>query len=92
MSAASPSLEDFRTLALERRVIAVHQRFLADAETAVGLYSKLAGGRSGTYLLESAEQGVWSRYSFIGVRAAATLDRAEGAHRLDRSRTGRAAQ
>src|SRR3712207_6895422 len=44
----------------------------------VGVYRKLAGG-PGTFLLESAEQGagsqgaVWSRYSFIGVRSAATL-------------------
>jgi anthranilate synthase component 1 len=56
----------------------VHQRFLADTETAVGLYGKLAGNRTGTYLLESAEQGVWSRYSFIGVRAAATLTERDG--------------
>jgi anthranilate synthase component 1 len=73
MNALSPSLAEFRQLASDRRVVAVHQRFLADAETAVGLYRKLSGGRTGTYLLESAEQGVWSRYSFIGVRAAATL-------------------
>ncbi len=73
MTTVQPSLESFRLLAAERRVIAVHQRFLADAETAVGLYGKLSQGRTGTYLLESAEQGVWSRYSFIGVRSAATL-------------------
>jgi len=73
VTTVQPSLESFRLLAAERRVIAVHQRFLADAETAVGLYGKLSQGRTGTYLLESAEQGVWSRYSFIGVRSAATL-------------------
>ena len=73
MTGVEPSLQDFRLLATQRRVIAVHQRFLADAETAVGLYAKLSQGRTGTYLLESAEQGVWSRYSFIGVRSAATL-------------------
>lgn len=78
MTALSPSLAEFRTLAADRRVVAVHQRFLADAETAVGLYRKLSGGRTGTYLLESAEQGVWSRYSFIGVRAAATLTERDG--------------
>jgi anthranilate synthase component I len=69
----SPTLEEFRKLAVERRVIAVYRRLLADAETAIGLYRKLARNRPGTYLLESAEQGVWSRYSFVGVRAAATL-------------------
>ncbi len=69
----SPTLEEFRAMATERRVIPVFRRLLADTETAVGLYRKLSGGRPGSFLLESAEQGTWSRYSFIGVRAAATL-------------------
>src|SRR6187402_3354140 len=78
MSELSPTLEEFRKLAVERRVIPVYRRLLADAETAVGLYRKLAENRSGSYLLESAEQGVWSRYSFIGVHAAATLTERAG--------------
>ncbi|MCL6538674.1 MAG: anthranilate synthase component I [Acidothermus sp.] len=50
------------------------RRLLADGETAIGLYRKLAGDRPGTFLLESAENGrAWSRYSFIGVRASAVL-------------------
>jgi anthranilate synthase component 1 len=73
-----PSLADFRDLAPERRVISVHRRLLLDTETATGLYRKLAGNRPGTFLLESAEQGVWSRYSFIGVNAVATLSEADG--------------
>ena len=59
-------------------MIRVYRRLLADAETAIGLYAKLAQNRPGSYLLESAEQGVWSRYSFIGVRAAATLTERDG--------------
>jgi anthranilate synthase component I len=74
----SPSLEEFRKLAIERRVIAVYRRLLADAETPIGLYRKLARNLPGTYLLESAEQGVWSRYSFVGVGAAATLTEQNG--------------
>ncbi|MBA8795200.1 anthranilate synthase component 1 [Friedmanniella endophytica] len=73
-----PSLEEFRELAASRRVIAVHRRLLADTETAVGLYAKLAANRTGTFLLESAEHGVWARYSFIGVRTAATLTESGG--------------
>jgi anthranilate synthase component 1 len=73
MSDIVPTLAEFRAMAVDRRVIPVHRRLLADTETAVGLYRKLADGRPGSYLLESAEQGTWSRYSFIGVRAAATL-------------------
>ena len=78
ISDLTPTLEQFRKLAIERRVIPVFRRFLADGESAIGLYTKLAANRTGTYLLESAEQGVWSRYSFIGVRAAATLTEEAG--------------
>jgi anthranilate synthase component I len=78
ISDLTPTLEQFRKLAIERRVIPVFRRFLADGETAIGLYRKLAANLPGTYLLESAEQGVWSRYSFVGVRAAATLTEEAG--------------
>ena len=55
------------------------RRLLADGDTPVGLYHRLTGGRPGTFLLESAEHGrVWSRYSFVGVRSAATLTEREG--------------
>ena len=74
----TPTLAEFRVQAASRRVIAVDRRLLADAETAVGLYLKLSGSLPNTYLLESAEQGVWARYSFIGVRAAAVLTEADG--------------
>jgi len=68
-----PSLEAFQRQARDRRVIPVHCRLLADGETAVGVYRKLAAGQPGTFLLESATSGRWSRYSFVGVRSAATL-------------------
>jgi anthranilate synthase component 1 len=61
------------------RVVPVVRRLLADAETPISAYRKLAAGRPGTFLLESAEHGgVWSRYSFIGVRSAATLSERDG--------------
>ncbi|KOT75678.1 anthranilate synthase component I [Streptomyces rimosus subsp. pseudoverticillatus] len=76
---ATPDLENFRTLAKDRRVIPVTRRLLADGDTPVGLYRKLAAERPGTFLLESAENGrTWSRYSFIGVRSAATLTVRDG--------------
>ncbi|MEO6998965.1 MAG: anthranilate synthase component I [Terracoccus sp.] len=70
-----PSLPVFTELALgRRRVIPVVRRLLADAETPVGVYRKLAREQPGTFLLESAEHGgVWARYSIVGVRCAATL-------------------
>jgi len=70
----TPDLETFRKLAVDRRVIPVTRRLLADGDTPVALYRKLAGDRPNTFLLESAEQGrSWSRYSFVGVRSAAAL-------------------
>ena len=78
----TPDLETFRKLAVDRRVIPVTRRLLADGDTPVALYRKLAGERPNTFLLESAEQGrSWSRYSFVGVRSAAvlTVDAAGGA-------------
>ncbi|MER6996328.1 anthranilate synthase component I [Streptomyces sp. NPDC000410] len=72
-------LETFRKLAADRRVVPVSRRLLADGDTPVGLYRKLAAERPGTFLLESAENGrSWSRYSFIGVRSAATLTVRDG--------------
>ncbi|GGU20235.1 anthranilate synthase component I [Streptomyces lavendofoliae] len=72
-------LETFRKLAVDRRVIPVSRRLLADGDTPVGLYRKLAAERPGTFLLESAENGrSWSRYSFIGVRSSATLTARDG--------------
>ncbi|MER7168391.1 anthranilate synthase component I [Micromonospora sp. NPDC000207] len=79
----SPDLDAFVDLAARWRVVPVVRRLLADAETPVGVYRKLAGG-PGTFLLESAEQGTgtaglaWSRYSFIGVRSSATLTERDG--------------
>jgi len=79
--AISPDEAGFAELARTRRVVPVTRRLLADGETPVGVYRKLAGG-PGTFLLESAEQGgagtAWSRYSFIGVRSTATLVERDG--------------
>lgn len=77
--AVSPTLEQFRRLAADRRVIPVVRRLLADAETPVGVYRKLAQDRPGTFLLESAEHGgVWSRYSIVGARSHAVLTERDG--------------
>ena len=79
----SPSREEF--VAPDRAggggvMAPVTRKLLADSETAVGIYRKLAGNRPGTVLLESAEQGKrWSRYSFVGVRSAGVLTERDGA-------------
>ena len=69
-----PSLEVFGELARERRVVPVVRRLLADGETPIGVYRKLAKNAPGTFLLESAEHGgMWSRYSIVGAHSHATL-------------------
>jgi len=81
--AVRPDEATFRRLARTHRVVPVTRRLLADGETPIGVYRKLAGG-PGTFLLESAEQGVgsagaaWARYSFVGVRSVATLTEHQG--------------
>jgi anthranilate synthase component 1 len=65
-------------LAAGHLVIPVLRERFADAETPVGIYRKLAGGRPGTFLLESAEQGgIWSRWSFVGVGGFGVLTQDE---------------
>src|ERR1700749_2285536 len=74
-----PDLDGFLTALETSPVVPVARRLPADADPPAGPPRKLAAGRPGTFLLESAEHGgVWSRYSFIGVRSAATLSERDG--------------
>ena len=74
-----PSLDAFTVLARERRVVPVVRRLMADGETPLAVYRKLAASRPGTFLLESAEHGgLWSRYSIVGAASAATLTERDG--------------
>jgi len=74
-----PTAAEFTDLARTRRVIPVVRRVLADDLTPVGVYRRLAAGQGGSFILESAEtSGRWHRWSFVGVRASATLT-AQGA-------------
>lgn len=62
------TLDEAETLAKQFNVIPVMKRLFAGTETPVGLYKKLCGNEPNTFLLESAEQGVWGRFSFVGLR------------------------
>lgn len=75
-----PSRESFRKLAAaDHKVIPVTTTLLPDGLTPVGIYRRLANDAPGTFLLESAAQdGTWSRYSFIGAGTAATLTEHQG--------------
>lgn len=68
------SRETFRALAAHHRVVPVVRKVLADGETALSAYQKLAEGRPGTFLLESAAHGQsWDRWSYIGTGARCAL-------------------
>ena len=72
-------IEDFREFAKSNNVIPVYRTLLADGETPLNVYKKLAKNRPGTFLLESAEHGgAWSRYSFIGAHSQTTLTEKDG--------------
>jgi anthranilate synthase component 1 len=72
-------LEEFREYAKSNNVIPVYRKLLADGETPLNIYKKLAKNKAGTFLLESAEHGgVWSRYSFIGAHSKTSLTERDG--------------
>lgn len=76
---ATTTREEFRALAAEHRVVPVTRKVLADSETPLSAYRKLAASRPGTFLLESAENGrSWSRWSFIGAGAPSALTVRDG--------------
>ena len=82
--------EQFDRLVSTHRVVPVITTLFADEETPVSIYRKIGGG-PGSFLLESAHQGVWNRYSFIGGevygRLIATGERVEWIDNgLDRER------
>ena len=62
------SKEDFLELARNFQVIPIVESVFSGTETPLSIFEKLAASKPGGFLLESAEAGVWSRYSFIGVQ------------------------
>lgn len=65
--APRPGREPFVRLAADHAVVPVWREVLADLETPLSVYAKLAGAGP-SFLLESAEHGErWGRYSFVGL-------------------------
>ncbi len=81
MAACYPAIEQFRALADEGyNLIPVYREVVADLETPVSAYLKIAsGGASNSFLLESVEGGERvARYSFIGAEPYRVLRTGEG--------------
>ena len=74
------SLEEVSKLASNQRVIPLIETLFSGSETPLSVFEKLAANKPGSFLLESAEHGVWARYSFVGVSARGFLSkRGDGA-------------
>lgn len=70
---------EFDAERVSHAVIPVRREIFADADTPVSIYRKVAGSRTGTFLLESAEQGgVWTRFSFVGAGSFGVLGERDG--------------
>ncbi len=75
---SSPTCEEFVALAADHGVVPVWREVLADLETPLSVYAKLAG-HGPSFLLESAEHGErWGRYSFVGTDPLLTLSGRDG--------------
>ena len=62
-----PTLEEFRRLAQPGALVPVYREIMADLETPVTAYMKIAKGHQYAFLLESVEKAdTIGRYSFIG--------------------------
>jgi anthranilate synthase component 1 len=78
MASAYPTVELARDLARRGNLIPVYREVLADMETPVSVYRKIARG-SYSFLLESVEGGErLARYSFIGTEPRLTVTMNEG--------------
>jgi anthranilate synthase component I len=84
-AAVWPSLEQARELAREHTLVPLRHTFIADCETPVSAYLKLRGGGP-SFLLESAEQGRFGRWSFLGFRPRAVIRFERGALVVDGER------
>ena len=70
----SPDRAEFHALAADFTVVPVWRELLADLITPVAAFARLCRDDEPGFLLESVEHGDrWSRWSFVGRRAAATF-------------------
>ena len=62
-----PDLETFKNLASEAGLVPVYREIVADLDTPLTIFAKVAANDSHAFLFESLEGGEkWGRYSFIG--------------------------
>ncbi|MCB2182246.1 MAG: anthranilate synthase component I [Desulfobulbaceae bacterium] len=70
-----PALDDFKKLSEKAGLIPVSREIVADLDTPLTVFAKIAGDESHAFLLESLEGGEkWGRYSFIGLDPLLTFE------------------
>lgn len=82
-----PSLDRFRQLLAESGLVPIHKTIVADLDTPLTLFAKVAGEDPHAFLFESVEGGEkWGRYSFIGLDPLATFTSHDGAVQIYKER------
>ena len=70
-----PSLKEFEHLASGAGLVPVYREIVADLDTPLTVFAKVAGDESHAFLFESMEGGEkWGRYSFIGLDPIVTFE------------------
>ena len=70
-----PDIENFKKLAQDAGLIPVCREIVADLDTPLTVFAKLAGDESHAFLLESLQGGEkWGRYSFVGYDPLLTFE------------------
>lgn len=70
-----PAFDDFSKLAGRFGLVPVHREVIADLDTPLTIFAKVAGGATHAFLFESLEGGEkWGRYSFIGLDPIVTFE------------------
>jgi len=82
------SFESVLAESANSRVVPIYRKVFASTETPLTIFEKLANGVPGSFLLESAEQGVWSRFSFIGIHVRGILVQNQDSELSWKSQTG----
>ncbi|HIJ78052.1 MAG: anthranilate synthase component I [Desulfobulbaceae bacterium] len=70
-----PSLKEFEQLASNAGLVPVYREIVADLDTPLTVFAKVAGDETHAFLFESMEGGEkWGRYSFIGLDPIVTFE------------------
>lgn len=78
MAKVQLNLAQVLELSKSHRVLPIVETLFSGTETPLSIFEKLAASKPGSFLLESAQHGVWARYSFIGVNNRGTLVQSSG--------------